>query len=160
MIIIVIVWEKHGYIKTFERKKCDHAPFINVVSLFLFWMGKLYPSFTPLCQSHFSSPIYHHLTPTAIDQVLKWSSLGQKTTVDKFSYLSYWVPLENHELAFQKVLIAKTLNKKARILWYSLRDHKYAAITFKTWMEGCQYIANMLNEISLRRIAGQLKQRW
>lgn len=36
MIIIVIVWEKHGYIKTFERTKDDHVSLINVVSLFLF----------------------------------------------------------------------------------------------------------------------------
>lgn len=98
MIIIVIVWEKHGYVKTSERTKYDHAPFINVANLFLFSVGKLYPSFTPLCQSHFPNPIYNHITPTAIDQVLKWSSFTQKITLDKFSYLSHWVPLEKHDL--------------------------------------------------------------
>lgn len=102
MIIIVIVWEKDSYIKTFERTKDDHAPFINVVSLFLFWMGKLYPSFTHQCQSHFPNPINNHVTPTAIDQVVKWSSFRQKITLDKFSYLNYWVHLENHDLVFKK----------------------------------------------------------
>lgn len=140
MIIIVVVWEKHGYIKIFERTKDDHAPFINVVSLFLFWMGKLYPSFPSLCQSHFLNPIYNHITPTAIHQFLKWSSFREKITSDKFSYLNYWVHLEKRDPAFKKILIAKTINKKARILCYRLRDHKYAAITFKTWVKGCQYI--------------------
>lgn len=102
MIIIVVVWEKHGYIKTFERTKDDQAPFINVVRLFLFWMGKLYPSFTPLCQSHFPNPIYNHITPTAICQVLKWSPFKQKITLDKFGYLNYWVHLEKHDLVFKK----------------------------------------------------------
>lgn len=93
IIIIVIVWEKHGYIKTFERTKDDRVLLNNVVSLFLFWMGKLNPSFTHLCQSPFPNPIYNHVTPTAIDQVLKWSSFRQKITLDKFSYLNYWVHL-------------------------------------------------------------------
>lgn len=69
MIIIVIVWEKHGYIKTFERRKDDHLPFTNVVSWLQFWRGKLqHPSFPDLCQPPFPNPIYNHITLIASNQ--------------------------------------------------------------------------------------------
>jgi len=35
--------------------------------------------------------------------------------------------------------VLRQLTKQAKILCYRLRDHKYAAITFITGMEDCQY---------------------